>query len=502
MSRHDEHDVDGAAGSGIIAVVRVAIVGAGFSGIAMAMALRRDGIDDFTVFERGPELGGVWRDNHYPGAACDVPSYLYSYSHEQRRDWSRPCSPQPEILEYLRQTAAKHGVTERIRLGTEVTSAAFEPATARWRLTTGDGEQHEAESLVIACGQLSRPSLPAIAGRDEFAGHSFHSAEWDHDYDLAGKRVAVVGTGASAVQFVPPVAERAAHVDVYQRSAPYLLPRTNREYPRWGRRLLRRVPGLQALRRRYLLTVMESTILGFVAVPPLRWLLSAASQAFMRHQLRDRELRRRVWPDYPIGCKRVLFSSYYLPALQRPDVQVVTDAIERVTPAGVVAGGRERQVDCIVWGTGFKASEFVLPMRVTGRDGRELQETWSGGARAHLGITVSGFPAMYLLYGPNTNLGVGSIIEMIESQVRYVSGALRASRAAGAALDLRPEVQAWSDEQVQSRLRDSIWTACESWYRQDGEGRVVNNWPGFMAEYRRLTREFDRGEYVAVGASA
>lgn len=482
--------------------MKVAIVGAGFSGIAMGMALLRDGIEDFTIFERSTDLGGVWQANHYPGSACDVPSYLYSYTHEQRRDWSRPCSPRQEILDYLHETADKHGVSAKIRTQTEIASADFDAASGRWRLRTTDDEEHEAESLVVACGQLSRPNWPAIPGREEFAGHEFHSAEWDHDYDLAGKRVAVVGTGASAVQFVPPVAEQVEHMDVYQRSAPFMLPRNNQEYPAWGRWLLRRVPGLQAFRRRYLLTAMESIILGFIAVPPLRWLFSAFSQAFMRLQLRDPKLRRKLWPDYPIGCKRVLFSSHYLPALQRDNVEVVTEAIERITATGVVAGGRERQVDCIVWGTGFKATEFVLPMRVAGRDGRELQDTWSDGAEAHLGIAVAGFPSMFLLYGPNTNLGVGSIIEMIESQVRYVSGALRATRAAGVPLDLRPEVQRWSGELVQSRLRDSIWTACDSWYRQDGEGRVVSNWPGFMSEYRRLTREFDQSEYEEVGAAA
>jgi len=476
--------------------VKVAIVGAGFSGIAMGMALRRDGIDDFTIFERGGDLGGVWRANHYPGSACDVPSHVYSYSNEQRRDWTRLCSPQEEILHYLHEVADGHGVAPRIRTGTEIASAEFDAGARRWRLRTTAGEEHEAEALVVACGQLSRPSWPAIPGREEFAGHEFHSAEWDHDYDLTGRRVAVVGTGASAVQFVPPIAERVAQLDVYQRTPPWMLPRTNDPYPRWRRRLLEHVPGLQRLRRRYLLTVMESTILGFTKVPPLRWWVAAWSQAFIRMQVRDPVLRRKLWPDYPLGCKRVLFSSHYLPALQRPNVEVVTDAIDRITPGGVVAGGRERPVDCIVWGTGFKANEFVVPMAVTGRDGRDLQQAWSGGAEAHLGITVAGFPGMYMLYGPNTNLGVGSIIEMIEAQVAYVSGALRAARTAGAPLDLRPEVQRWSGDLVQDRLRDSIWTACDSWYRQDGAGRVVNNWPGLMAEYRRATREFDPSEYV------
>ena len=477
-------------------------MGAGFSGIAMGMALRRDGVDDFTIFERSSDLGGVWQANHYPGSACDVPSYLYSFSNEQRRGWTRPCSPQAEIMDYLHEVADGHGVTPKVRTQVEIASAEWGAAAGRWRLTTTAGDTHEAESLVVACGQLSRPNWPSIPGREDFAGHEFHSAEWDHDYDLTGKRVAVVGTGASAVQFVPPVADRAEHLDVYQRSPPWMLPRRNGEYPRWARWLLRHVPGLQALRRRYLLAVMESAILGLTRVEPLRWLLAAWAHVFMRLQLRDPELRRKLWPDYPVGCKRVLFSSHYLPALQRSDVEVVTDRIERITPGGVVAGGRERPVDCIVWGTGFRASDFVLPMRVTGRDGVELQDTWTRGAEAHLGITVSGFPSMYMLYGPNTNLGVGSIIEMIESQVRYVSGALRATEAAGAPLDLRPEVQRWSGELVQDRLRESIWVSCDSWYRQDGEGRVVNNWPGFMAEYRKLTSSFDPGEYREVGAAA
>jgi cation diffusion facilitator CzcD-associated flavoprotein CzcO len=440
----------------------------------------------------------VWFYNTYPGAACDVPSYLYSYSYEQRRDWSQPCSPQPEILDYLRRAAAKHGVAGHIRTRTEIASARFDEASARWLLETTEGEQHEAERLVVACGQLSRPNWPSVPGMDDFAGHSFHSAEWDHGYPLEGKRVAVVGTGASAVQFVPPVAERAAHLDVYQRTAPYMFPRRNPRYPAWARRLIERVPGVQAVRRHGTLLYMEMMILGLIAVPPLRWLMSGFSAAFMRRQLPDPELRRKLWPDYPFGCKRILFSSYYLPALARENVEVVTDRVEQITPRGVLAGGVEREVDCIVYATGFKANDFVLPMQVTGTQGRDLQETWSAGAEAHLGIAVAGFPSMSLLYGPNTNLGVGSIIEMIEAQVGYVTESLRAADRSGAALDVREEVQRWSAEAVQHRLRTSIWTACDSWYRQGSEGRVVNNWPGFMAEYRKATGSFDAAEYREV----
>jgi cation diffusion facilitator CzcD-associated flavoprotein CzcO len=482
--------------------VSVAIVGAGFSGIAMAIALRREGIEDFTVFERAEDLGGVWFHNTYPGAACDVPSYLYSYSYEQRRDWSQPCSPQQEILDYLHDTAVRHGVADRIVTNTEIADARFDEQAARWRLETSEGETHEADALVLACGQLSRPRWPSIPGMDDFTGVSFHSAEWDHDYDMQGKRVAVVGTGASAIQFVPPVAERAVHLDVYQRTAPYMFPRRNPRYPAWAKRLIERVPGVQAFRRHGTLLYMEAMILGLIAVPPLRWLMSGFSSAFMRRQLPDPELRRKLRPDYPFGCKRILFSSYYLPTLGRENVEVITDDVERVTAKGIVAGGVEREVDCIVYGTGFKANDFVLPMQVTGTQGRDLQETWSAGAEAHLGIAVAGFPSMSLLYGPNTNLGVGSIIEMVEAQVGYVMESLRMADRTGAALDVREEVQRWSSEVVQHRLRTSIWTACDSWYRQGSEGRVVNNWPGFMGEYRRATRSFDETEYREVRPAA
>ncbi len=479
--------------------MRVAIVGAGFSGIAMAIALRREGIDDFTILERADDLGGVWHHNTYPGAACDVPSYLYSYSYDQRRDWSQPCSPQQEILDYLHDTARKHGVIDRVRTGTEVASAEFDDAGTRWTLRTTTGEEIQADALVVACGQLSRPRWPSLPGMDEFRGRSFHSAEWDHDYDMTGKRVAVIGTGASAIQFVPEVAERAAHLDVYQRSAPYMLPRDNSPYPELMRRAIAHVPGLQAARRYGMWLFMETFVAGITRVKPLGALLRTWSKLFMRSQLKDPAVRQKAWPDYPFGCKRILFSSEYLPALQRPDVELVTDEVERVTPGGVVtADGRERDVDCIVYGTGFRSTDFVMPMAVTGAGGRDLQEAWARGAEAHLGMSVSGFPNMFVLYGPNTNLGVGSIIVMIEAQVRYVMDALRAARSRGAALEVRPEVQAASGDRLQERLRDSVWTSCRNWYRLDGSGRVVNNWPGFMVEYVRATRAIRPEEFREV----
>ena len=338
---------------------------------------------------------------------------------------------------------------------------------------------------------------------DDFRGRSFHSAEWDHDYDMTGKRVAVIGTGASAIQFVPEVAERAAHLDVYQRSAPYMLPRNNSAYPAFMRRMIAHVPGLQAVRRYGMWLFMETFVAGLTRFKPLGAVLRAWSTTFMRSQLKDPEVRRRAWPDYPFGCKRILFSSEYLPALQRPDVELVTDAVERITPTGVVtADGREREVDCIVYGTGFRTTDFVMPMTVRGTAGRDLQETWSSGADAHLGMSVSGFPNMFVLYGPNTNLGVGSIIVMIEAQVRYVMDALRTARRSGAALEVRPEVQAASGDLLQERLRDSVWTSCRNWYRLEESGRVVNNWPGFMVEYVRATRAIRPEEFREVRPAA
>jgi cation diffusion facilitator CzcD-associated flavoprotein CzcO len=476
--------------------MRVAIVGAGFSGIEVAHRLQRAG-HSYTIFERSGDVGGVWHDNTYPGAACDVPSYLYSFSWAQRRDWSRPCSPQEEIQRYLREVAEADGILPHVRFGTEIAEARWDEAALGWTLTTVAGETHEADALVLACGQLNRPAYPDIPGMESFAGDAFHSARWNHELDLTGRRVAVIGTGASAIQFVPALVERTARLDVYQRTAPYLLPRRNPSYPAAVRTAIRRVPALQRLRRLGMWGVMETFILGYTKVPALKGAIALWSKAFMRLQLRDREVRRKVWPTHEFGCKRILFSSTYLPALQRPGVEVVTDRIERITADGVVtADGREREVDAIVWGTGFRADEPVVPMRVHGAGGVELQETWSEGPRAHLGIAVSGFPNLFLMYGPNTNLGVGSIIAMIEAQAGYVVSALGLLRRTGqAALDVRPEVERASTDAVQRRLDGSVYTHCTSWYRKDGTGRVTGNWPGFMLEYVRAVAQVRPREY-------
>ncbi|MGH2893177.1 MAG: flavin-containing monooxygenase, partial [Solirubrobacteraceae bacterium] len=442
---------------------KIVIVGAGFGGIAGAIELRRHGFTDITILEGASDLGGTWFHNSYPGAACDVPSHLYSFSYEQRTSWSRLCSPQQEILDYLRAVAEDHGVTGLIRFSQRVSDCAFDPVGGRWTVQTESGDSHRADVVILATGQLSRPSIPALPGLERFAGRRFHSSRWDHAYDVRGKRVAVVGTGASAVQFVPDVAGQASHLSVFQRTGNWFLPRRNHVYSPLVRAAIRYVPGVQRLRRRFLFNYCESLTLAIRHPRTVGRLAAMRSRAFMRAQLPDPELRRRVWPDYTFGCKRILFSSHYLPALARPNVDLVTEPIAEVTEAGLrTADGRVHEVDCIIWGTGFKATEFVAPMRVQGADGRTLDEVWSDGAHAHLGLTVPGFPSMFLMYGPNTNTSGGSIIFYHEAQAGYIRQACQHLRAGGyRSFEVRPEVEAASDRELQARFEGTAWTGCD-----------------------------------------
>ncbi|MGH2761370.1 MAG: flavin-containing monooxygenase [Thermoleophilaceae bacterium] len=478
--------------------MKVVVVGAGFGGIAAAIELRRHGFEDVTILERAAGLGGTWYHNTYPGSACDVPSHLYSFSFAQRRHWSRICSPQDEILDYLRGVARDFGVGRLVVAGTDVTRCAWDEQALRWTAASADGREWEADALVVATGQLHQPAYPRIEGRESFAGHSFHSAEWDHGYELRGKRVAVIGTGASAVQFVPEIAEQAERLVVFQRTPNWFLPRRNRPYPGLVKAIVRRIPGVQALRRRFMFYYTESLTLMIRHPRSFGLLGRLRSSVFMRWQLRDRELRDRVWPDYTFGCKRILFSSHFLPALQRPDVELVTDAIERIEPAGVVtAGGRRHEVDCIVYGTGFRTNDFMFPMEIAG-GGRTLHEAWADGPRAHLGITVPGFPSLFLMYGPNTNTSGGSIILYHEAQAAYIRQALEQVRGrAAAAIDVRADVEAASDRELQARFDGTAWTSCDSWYRDD-QGRIVANWPGYMREYVERTAVLDPDEYKFV----
>ena len=475
------------------------IIGAGFGGIAAAIELQRHGFRDITLLERGSGIGGTWLHNTYPGAACDVPSHLYSFSFAQRRDWSRLCSPQPEILDYLRGVAREHGVDQLIVPYTTVTRTAWDEKTACWTVFCEDGLTYEADAVILATGQLHQPAFPRLPGSERFEGHVFHSARWDHDYDLRGKRVAVIGTGASAVQFVPEIAVKVQALTVFQRSGNWFMPRRNRPYPAPLKALIRHVPGLQALRRRFLYQYGELLTLAIRHPRTVGQVVALASRSFMRAQLKDPQLRRKVWPDYTFGCKRVLFSSAFLPALQRDNVTLVTKPITSLAPTGVrCADGALHQVDCVIYGTGFRTNDFMFPMQVTGAGGRDLRDEWAGGPHAHLGIAVPGFPSLFIMYGPNTNTSGGSIIVYLEAQARYIRQALAQVRARGAhAIDVLPEVEAAGNVEVQSRFAGTAWTECDSWYRAP-DGRVVTNWPGFMREYEAQTRTLDPAQFAFV----
>jgi cation diffusion facilitator CzcD-associated flavoprotein CzcO len=486
----------GMAGNGTGRSPRVLIVGAGFGGVAAAIELRRHGIEDVTILEKADDLGGTWFYNSYPGAACDVPSHLYSFSYEQRRDWTRLCSPQAEIHGYLRDVARHHGIEQLVRLGREVTSCTWSDERCHWTVRTAAGESFEADALILATGQLHQPARPRVDGLEHFRGHSFHSAEWDHDCDLAGKRVAVVGTGASAVQFVPEIAPRTRHLTVFQRTGNWFLPRVNRPYPAPLRLAFEHVPRLQDFRRGFVFQYTESITLAIRHPRTVGKALGARSAAFMRSQLPDPALRAKAWPDYTFGCKRILFSSHYLPALGRGNVALETEGIAHMSDAGIVtADGREHPVDCVVWATGFRTTEFMFPMQLRGRGGRDLREQWAGGAHAHLGMTVPGFPNMFVLYGPNTNTSGGSIIFYLEMQAAYVRQALQQMMGRGArAIEVRSDVEAASDRQLQARFAGTAWTQCDSWYRNES-GRIVANWPGYMREYRERVQQLDASEF-------
>ncbi|MGY1808978.1 flavin-containing monooxygenase [Blastococcus sp. SYSU D00669] len=475
----------------------VTVVGAGFGGIGMAARLLRAGFADVTVLERSDRVGGVWAANEYPGAACDVPASLYSFSFAPKTDWTRRYPPQAEIRDYLEEVARRSGVLERTRFGTEVVDARFDDARARWVLTLADGATLETDVVVAACGQLSRPAVPAIPGLATFTGTAFHSSGWRHEHDLTGRRVAVVGTGASAVQFVPHVAERAAATTVFQLDAPHVIPKPDRPYGPRLRAAFRAVPGLLALNRAVTYVQYEARALGFTRWPGLMSLIDRQARGHLARQVADPDLRARLQPHGVPGCKRILLSDDYYPALDRPSVDVVTEPITGIRPTAVVtADGREHPADTIIWGTGFRATEFLVPMTVTGAGGRDLREVWRDGAEAHLGIAVAGFPNLFLLYGPNTNLGHNSIVYMIESQIRYVVQAVRRLAAGARTLDVRPEVQRRSADEVQARITRTVWDrGCTSWYRTES-GRNTNNWPDFTFAYRWRTRRFDPADYV------
>ena len=476
------------------------IIGSGFGGLGMAIQLDRAGISQFLVLEKAADIGGTWRDNHYPGSGCDVPSHLYSYSFEPRTDWPHKYARQDEIHAYIRHCADKYHLRQRIRLNCEVSDARFDADSGCWQVTTASGETLTAHNLIAATGQLNRPLLPNIDGLGSFAGPAFHSAQWQHEVDLKGKRVAVIGTGASAIQFVPQIVPEVAQLDLYQRNAAWVLPKDDAEYSDNRRRWLTRLPLLHQLDRAWQYLSHEVRALGFVHFTSL---VKSSEKAALRHlarQVSDPAKRAALTPDYPMGCKRILISNNYYPALNQPNVSIVTDGIEKVVPEGVVSReGRLHPADVLIYGTGFAATEFLAPIKVSGLDGKDLNATWRAGAEAYKGISIAGFPNLYVLYGPNTNLGHNSIIYMLESQFRYVINCIQARRDRGLRyLDLQPEVQARYNQKLQDAARDTVWAqGCQSWYLT-ADGKQTVNWPGFTFTYRQMTRKPTWSDYVQV----
>jgi cation diffusion facilitator CzcD-associated flavoprotein CzcO len=473
------------------------VVGGGFGGVGAAVMLKRAGYEHVTVFERGERLGGVWHHNTYPGAACDIPSHLYEFSFAPNPRWSRRYAPQPEIQAYLEDLARGYGVMERIRTGTEVTGARWDEQRDRWVLETSAGT-HEADVLVTACGQLSVPAVPPIPGLDSFAGPAFHTARWRHDVDLAGKRVAVVGTGCSAIQVVPAIQPGVDQVDVYQRSPGWTLPKMDFPYSERAKRLFERFPILQRLDRTSVFAFQELAAAGMTKH---RWLLPAF-RAIARRRIEgaiaDPALRRKVTPTDEFGCKRVMLTDEWYPTLTKPNVELVTDRIAEVTPGAIrTQDGTERPADVLVLATGFATHGFVAPMEIAGAGGRRLSEEWAEVPRAYFGLSVPGFPNMFLLYGPNTNGGSGSVVNTIEAGVNHVIAALdELERAEARRIEVSRQAAEEFDRDLRAALAGTVWhSGCTNWY-VDENGHDPNQWPWLWSTYRRRTERIEPGAYA------
>jgi cation diffusion facilitator CzcD-associated flavoprotein CzcO len=510
----------------------IVIIGAGFGGIGMAIALKKAGFHDFVVLEKSEDLGGTWHHNQYPGCACDVPSPLYSYSFELNPSWSRLFAPQQEIWDYLRMCARKYGVEEHIRYGRTVEQLDWDDGARRWNIATGRGdgdgrgvgdgrgdgdgrgvgdgrgdgdarddgagrtEDYRARAVVAGAGGLHIPSWPDIPGAERFGGLAFHSAQWDRSLDLDGKRIAVIGTGASAIQFIPEIAGRAGHVDVFQRTPPWIQPRPDVPLPAWVRDTFAASPLAARAVRDALYWLLEARGAGFAANPKLMAPQEQLARRHIEKQIADPELRAAVTPDYTIGCKRILLSSDYYPALQRPNVDLITDKITGITETAVLtADGAAHEADVIIYATGFKVIESVTRLNVTGRDGRKLTPD---ALEAYHGITLAGFPNFFMLLGPNTGLGHTSVVFMIESQIHHIMSCLRRlARDQADTIEVREPVVRRYHSGLQRRLRRAVWSegGCRSWYLDaDGVNRVL--WPGFTFEYWARTRRARRSAYT------
>lgn len=499
---------------------RIAIVGSGFAGIGMAIRLRQMGLESFTIYEAAGDIGGTWRDNTYPGAACDVPSHLYSFSFEPNPGWTRAYGPQAEIFAYLQHCVRKYGLAPFVRCRARVAAARFDEDCQVWRLDiehggngdngsngdhaatasneSGTRETIEADIVIAASGPLSRPAMPQIAGLERFAGKLFHSARWDHDYPLEGKRVAVIGTGASAIQFVPRIQPRVARLELFQRTAPWIMPKPDKPVSERARWWFRHLPFTQRFVRSAIYWQLESRAIAFVVNPKLLNIPMKFGLSYLERRVKEPALRAKLTPNYRLGCKRVLLSSDYYPALNQPNVDVVTSAIREVSADGIVTeDGVHHSVDAIICGTGFQVNDVGAPFEVTGIGGADLGARWlRDGPEAYLGTSIADFPNFFMMVGPNTGLGHNSMIYMIESQMQYIADCLRELRRRGArTMNLRPDVQHAFNARLQEDMRRSVWTSgCHSWY-QTKTGKVTAIWPGFTFSFRKRTRRVRADEY-------
>ncbi len=484
----------------------VAIIGAGFSGLGMAIALKKAGRNKFRVFEKEADLGGTWWLNRYPGCACDVPSHLYSFSFAQNPDWSRSFSPQPEIWRYLKSVAARYGLTPHLRFNCAVESAEWDEAQQRWRVTLKSGEKITAHVLVSGTGALHVPSYPNIKGIESFGGKLMHSAEWDENYDLEGKRVAVIGTGASAIQIVPSIASKVSHLDLFQRTPAWVMPRMDGDISEKVKDRFRRFPLLQRLFRTLIYSRMEMGAIAFTMRPDLMKRFEGMARKYLERAVPDPVLRARLTPDYVIGCKRVLVSDDFYASVQRENVSLITEPIREIRPEGVVtADGTLHEADVLICATGFRVTDWLSNLKIVGRGGRTLVEEWKreGQASAYYGITVSGFPNFFMLLGPNTGLGHNSVVFMIEAQLRYTMDCLKWlwGRKAGA-IEPRSDVQRSFMDAINAKMKGTVWmSGCKSWYlNENGTNSTI--WPSFTLSYWWRTHSARKNDYILEPAHA
>jgi cation diffusion facilitator CzcD-associated flavoprotein CzcO len=481
-------------------IVDVLIVGAGFSGLCMAMKLREAGMNSFLVIEKSEGIGGTWWENRYPGCACDIPSHLYSFSFDLNPKWSRMFAGREEIQAYLEESIERHGIRDRLRLKTRLREAAWDEDAGLWHAMLGDGTTVEARVIVSGMGALHVPRYPEIDGIERFEGPSFHSAAWDSSIDLTGKNVAVIGTGASSIQFVPQIAPAAAKVNLFQRTAPWIVPKLDHPIgEKWKRRFVR-VPGVMRGYRTFLFWMLEIRVLGFLKKG---WLRRQGEKEALKHlaaQVTDPELRAKLTPAYEFGCKRVLISNDFYPTLERANIELVIEAIGEVRAHSIVTrDGIERPVDVLIFGTGFRVTDVLLGTRIVGRAGVEIHDAWKERVTAFLGITVAGFPNFFLLLGPNTGLGHNSVVLMIEAQVRYVMSCLGMMRRRGqAVMEVRDASQRRFADRIREKLAGTVWLAggCRSWYQDQRTGESPVVWPGSVVEYQRRTRSASAEDYL------